>query len=88
MSASNPNSEVFDHDAGSARHRCRLDPTQDPILFAYRSRAMLVRGQASPLLLRHRRQSVEQTGPKAPYVCCQILMSTMQRNPDCEREAK
>src|SRR5450759_4078806 len=34
---------VFDHDAGCTRHWCRSDPSHDPSLFAYPSKAMPTR---------------------------------------------
>ena len=65
MSASNPNSEVFEHDAGSARHRCRYE--------------------IRPI---SRRDARNQVRIGILHDSCDILMSTIQRNPDCERAAK
>jgi hypothetical protein len=72
VSADNLNSEVFDHDAGSARHRYRLDPGHDPGLCTNPSKVMPVGGAASPLLVRHRQHPVERIATNVQDVCCHL----------------
>ena len=59
MPASNPNSDVLDHDAGYTEHWCRLDRIRDLRLFAYPPTATPDRREVSPILVWHRQQSVE-----------------------------
>lgn len=70
MSASNPNSAVLDYDAGCAQHLYLLDPSHDPGLFAYPSKAMPDRHQVSSFLVWHRQQSVKRIAIKEPGVYC------------------
>ena len=72
MSASNPNSDVFYHDAGRTQHWRRLDPSHDPRLFAYPDKIMPDRRQVWPLLVWHRQQLVERITTYLSDVCCQL----------------
>ena len=57
MSASNPDSDVFDRDAGWSRYCCRADPSHDPRLVAHPSKAMPDIRQAALVLFWRRQQS-------------------------------
>jgi hypothetical protein len=72
MSASNSKSDVFDHDAASTWHWCRLDPSHDPKVFTYPPKALPVIGQGSLLLDWHRQLSVEQITTMHRIYCCQL----------------
>ena len=71
MSASNPNSSVLDYDTGCAQHLCLLNPSHDPRLFTYPSKAMPGKHQVSSFLAWFRQQSVTRIAIKEPDMYCQ-----------------
>ena len=73
MSVRNPGSDVFDHDAGFTRRRCRLDPSRDPGLFAHFSKAMPDGRYGSRFLICDRQQSVGRILPHAREARCPLL---------------
>lgn len=76
MSVNNPKFGIFDKDAEGIRYLFRLDPSHDPRLSAYPSKAMVERRMVF-VTPPHRRQSVEQITTKCSTGCMKTVATAV-----------